>query len=673
MKNKTVKKLLSFVLAAAMCLSTVACGQKENPTPSSSAQDNTAASGDEVAAKKYWEMLDEVDDTSDLPDWDGEILEVTIWAAGGSESAIGEISDTNVTYKELERVTGIRFVEDGSINNMGSSLDAMIPRLVAAKTFPTVIQSWDSAQQLAELYENGYLVDLTPYYEAGYLDHVTYWIPQDKYENTVYSQYTTADGELYAIPYATNVINDYDNLGVEVAEYDTQYYLLNGMVANLSNGAPLGQCIHVREDILQALYPDSYTRAELEQIWIDNGAFTAEEIFDVPLEDFEDFSQFLYDVDKLLESGDYVGLDGRPMETTFGPNTETDNWAWLTFLPMFIAGFGAESNYFTYVNLQAESEDELMVRSIDAPQYKEYMRGLNKLINDDVIAKNSLVDNAAAFAEKWTNGHYAVLYGNSTAGYPIKIDGSEAGWSYRPVWLKNPIDMTLGGNVTGGNVSDNIAIFKGDLTDAQIEQLVHAIDYMNSVVGINNFYWGPESAGLFTVDENGFREYAVEEVRANMRDNEDNGAHIKYGLNNTKFATRNFRLVGMTGVGQTLLAPNYAYKVDKERDAAGTWNAYNPGTIPGQTYNEHVTRLTTNAQIYGFGASNEDIKVFWAARAGFEAQVTKTIAAADFEKEYANLIAYADEYNLTKETVAKFGKIWVDANRDALKTAGIID
>ena len=51
----------------------------------------------------------------------------------------------------------------------------------------------------------------------------------------------------------------------------------------------------------------------------------------------------------------------------------------------------------------------------------------------------------------------------------------------------------------------------------------------------------------------------------------------------------------------------------------------------------------------------------------------KTIAAPDFEKEYANLIAYADEYNLTKETVQEFNDVWVEANREALKAAGIID
>ena len=84
-------------------------------------------------------------------------------------------------------------------------------------------------------------------------------------------------------------------------------------------------------------------------------------------------------------------------------------------------------------------------------------------------------------------------------------------------------------------------------------------------------------------------------------------------------------------------------------------------------------RVKTNAQVYGFGAGIEGIKTFWAARAGFEAQMTKTIAAADFEKEYANLIAYADEYSFTKETVQEFNDIWVEANRTELQAAGIID
>lgn len=677
MKVKKINKLLSVMLAATMCLSAVACGQeekqKESTAESTKPVEESTSESQMEEPPMYWEMLDEVSDTSELPDWTGDVLEVNVWVAGGSEAIIGEISDTNVTFKELERVTGVRFNPDESFGNNGANIDAMIPRLVAADNFPDIMFTWDSYTQLADLYENGYLVNLTPYYEQGYLDHVLHWTPMDVFGDLVYAPATTEDGECYFIPNTFNIVNSYDAYGYDIEEYDTQEFTLKATAANLAGGGPLGQCIYVREDILQALYPDSYTRAELEQLYIDNGKFTEEEIFDIPLEDLDDFVGMLYDIQELIAGGEYVGLDGRTMEVTFGPHTEVDNWYWMVYLPSFVAGFGAGSDYFTYVDRTAESESDVMVRSIDSPQYKNWMRTLNQLVNDDVMAQNSLVDNSAAFNEKWLNGHYAVLYGGAQT-LAQKIDGTEGGWTYRPVWVKTPIDPAVGGVVTGGNTSDGCAIFKGDLTDEQIEQLVHCVDYLNSEIGINLFNWGPASAGLYEVDAEGRREYVNEEVYACMRNNEDNGAALKYGLK--KSGTKpTFGTYVTSQLGNQLLAPSYKYPLQKERTGAGAWNFYNSGTVPGYTYNENVSVVKYDSQVYSFGADIEGIKTFWAARSGFEQQMTKTIAAKteNFEKEYSKLIEYADEYGFNAEAVQQFNDKYVEANRTELKAAGIID
>ena len=61
-----------------------------------------------------------------------------------------------------------------------------------------------------------------------------------------------------------------------------------------------------------------------------------------------------------------------------------------------------------------------------------------------------------------------------------------------------------------------MSIFRGDLTDEQVEQLVHAISYMASPVGKKCFVWGPASAGLFTEDENGYRTFTDAAVEANV-------------------------------------------------------------------------------------------------------------------------------------------------------------
>ena len=198
---KRSARLIALMLVAALLL--CACNQQPvTPTDNEGTKAPTQQGGNPTteAAKPYWEMLDEVSDSSELPDWDGEILEITMWYANGSDYVFGEISPDNVTFKELERVTGIRFNVEDSFGNGGDSIDGKLPKMVAGKDFPTMVVSQNTPTQLLELYENGYLVDLTKYYEDGSLDQLQRRIPTELFGDSYYQNMHTEDGKYFLLP-----------------------------------------------------------------------------------------------------------------------------------------------------------------------------------------------------------------------------------------------------------------------------------------------------------------------------------------------------------------------------------------------------------------------------------------------------------------------------------------
>ena len=288
MRRKKITKTLALLLASAMCLT--ACGSTKDPTPisaGSSEQDSQVSEEtSQVPEKKnYWEMLDEVSDTSELPDWEGEKLEVGIWMANGTDAVVNPISESNVVLKEIERVTGIVFNADETFGNGGDSIDAKLPKLVAGKNFPTMVYGYNIGSQVNELYDNGYLYDLTEYYQNGSLDHLLYWAPLEEMDSYLYNTMKAKDGSYFLIPSmsAKNMTSYWDATGYYPEEYDPTYWNTYAATPKNAVGELTNYVIYVREDILKELYPDALSVADLKKIYMEEGTFTEEQIYDVEL------------------------------------------------------------------------------------------------------------------------------------------------------------------------------------------------------------------------------------------------------------------------------------------------------------------------------------------------------------------------------------------------------
>ena len=174
-------KIMALLLALCICLSACAgtasvtedTSNGNTASDSSKTNSDAATNGTEESTENYWDMLDSVSDTSELPDWTGETLEVNYWWAAAQSSSYTDLpSADDVTLKEFERVTGVRFLNDECIDNGGDSYGAKLPMVLASNDLPTMIVGYDMDNQLKELYDNGYLADLSQYFTDGSLSHL---------------------------------------------------------------------------------------------------------------------------------------------------------------------------------------------------------------------------------------------------------------------------------------------------------------------------------------------------------------------------------------------------------------------------------------------------------------------------------------------------------------------
>lgn len=679
MKRNKLAKVMALLLAACMLLS--ACGaQKEeekqsSQSTSSASKSEADASSEAEEPKAYWEMLDEVSDSSELPDWDGETLEINIWYAGGTAKHEGyfDVTEDNVYYKEIERVTGIKINWDECFDNGGNNVDAKLPMVVASGDMPTIIAGHDIANQMAELYKNGYLVNLTEYYEKGYLDAYTeYWYPMDVLDAQIYSKLRTEDGEYYLIQSSSNgvgsVFAQVEAAGYELAEYDETYW--NTYYTTPQNRLGYGNgngVTWVRDDILKALYPTALTMDEIEDIYMSGEEFTEDQIYDIGLETMDDFVEFLRDVQELVATGDYVDKNGNQVKVTYGPHTETDNWTYGTVLPSFIQGMTG-FDYFSYLDRDATEASEYIKRTIDCEEYVDYLKNMNILVREDIISQDSMLDNSAMQEEKILNHSYAVTYFNLMNGEKGQGDG----YRYRPIWVKCQVGEEVQA-VKASALSSYMGICGEDLSDEEIEQIIHMINYTNSPVGLKCQCWGPASAGLFTEDAEGNRTFTNQEVAAYLLKGEGDGEIVKkLGLH---YSAGSFDAFSFAS-GNTIIPFRASYQaaINKEKTEADAWKYFSSGVLQFEkdALNDRFM-ASCGIDIYGTGQAIEGLQTFWKARAGFEDQMKKVLVAEDdaaFEAQLTKLREYADTNSYTTDTMKEFSEWWAERNETNLKAAG---
>ena len=135
-----MKKFLALLLTALMALSAIPCAMAED-----------SATADLIA------LYDQVKDSSELPDWTGEKLNLRVWHGHGNGGSVYQHAEQDVVSPEVERIFGITVDPENSYDNGGFDLASKMTMLAATNDWPEI----GTNVLNNDLIENGILLDLT--------------------------------------------------------------------------------------------------------------------------------------------------------------------------------------------------------------------------------------------------------------------------------------------------------------------------------------------------------------------------------------------------------------------------------------------------------------------------------------------------------------------------------
>lgn len=660
---KSAGKAMALVMAALLSVTALTGCGGNNPAPASATPTPSAGAGEQGEAEKnYWELLDTVSDTSELPDWKGEVLELRIWYSHGTTWGERKKSEADVVLKEIQRVTGIRINVDGSFDNNGMDIKAKLPTMIAANDYPDLVYNGQMIN-LVELIKGDKLYDLTEAFPE-YCTSFTDVMPMDKFSE-FYSLNHLYNGRQYTLPAGVGAEYFYSDNST-YPQFDFERWKTNMLTTQSKGGSSGVNYLWVRDDILKALYPQAKTMAEIEAIYGSKGTFTKDELFDIPLNNLDDVVEMLYAIKDHIKAQN-ITENGKPVQVTYGPAVGQDNWYLFTILPTLIDGALGNTNYFTQFN-KATGKLEYAYKM---DYVKNEMKVYNRLQRDNVLAQDSLVDSVAMFTEKVNNAQYAVLYGQNPPNVSLKEAGKA--YAYRPVWVDQAYRTEQQVQFMQQPIGTAWAIFKDSVKEEDLPQVLRFFNYLYSDVGDKLRLWGPESAGLWE-EKDGKRVFVDKELEEAMVYGKDNGKNLYYGLVNSYLPTTSNTFPNLP----TLLAPSVnhpVYVYDKAVNVNDAIKKFNPGILPGMSFQDGLVTTPKLPNVYNYQADVEEVSRFWKARDGFEKQLTKIVASgsdAQFEEQYNALLKYAESNGLTDATLEELNKVYLEINGNALKEAGLI-
>lgn len=653
-------KLLALIMAVSFVMTLfTGCGgsdKKEETSTEATTEATTKgidSTGEVSKDLPYYEMYDKVEDSSDLPDWTGKQLKLKAWYAHGTGDAIRNTSENDVVTPEIKRVTGIEIDPDASFDNGGQTIDVKLGMLAAAQDWPDIaFVSHSGMTNFSEAIAAGEIYDLTEAINQ-FAPNLLKRIPFDKFPEvkTFVTNYNQ-DGNIYAFP-------------MQLGFPERSLKILNPSFVNPNSqdGLDGSPSILIRDDILKMLYPNAKSADEIEALYMEKGTFTKEDIYDVPLKSTDDMIKLLYDIRDLIKSKN-LQENGKPLKVTYA-FTGQDNWRVFAQLLPPLYRIPSGNNYFTYYDKTTKNVEFMFQQDF----FKEIAKQFNKFVRDGVMDETSLLDNNAAFLEKLNNGQYVVTICEWPDETVLKAAGKT--FRYRPLWIDAPLqtDRFIAplSPVTAGY---GIMIFKDRVKEEDLPQIIRYLDYMVSEVGEKMYSWGPRSAGLFE-EKNGKRVFKDKELEEAMVYAKDNGKALSYNLANNRIAS-------MGGYGNAWpYYPTYmwggsdlhpVYDYEKERNAADGKNFFNPGNLPGNSYNELGNDLLKDHYIWSFFGI-ESVDKFWKGRDAFEKALTKTLAAQnddEFEKLWKEFSDLAVKVGATPEMLKDINDVFKKANEGYL-------
>lgn len=601
-----LKRNISAALAFIMSVSILSgCGEKKSEVSKNAKIPQLGLMGNEV------------EDSSDMPDWEGEQLSLTYWDASQFNSrSLGKKAEQDVVTPEIKRVTGVSFDAEKSFDNGGESMENKVAKLSAANAWPDVIHFGQKAI-IDKLADADIVYDLKPYLE-DYCPNIVQMLKNAGIYDYVLNQ--RSDGKVVRLPYIINFDLRYPDMNEEDKLKVTNNYQTRNHV-------------WVRDDILKMVYPNAKTQDEIEQIYLDKGEFTEEDVTDVTFKSRDEYVDFLKKVNELnITEGTQKVYPGYIA-------SGTDNWNVLTLMGCLYgqnANNSYDTNYFTYW----DKDTKRIEYKFKQPEFKTILKDWTELVRADILSKESLVDNRSTFEQKRDNGLYAVVYANDQPN-DSTIKSSGKNFRYRKVFIDiEPNDKKYMFS-TGVPVSDDFSVVKNNVDENQLKQILTYYDYMLSDAGMKLTVWGPRSAGLFEEDENGNRKYKDKELEKCMVYDEQNERNVYYNLWYGGLTA----WPGYAGTDVNEFAPKIMYKSER---TAGEANKH----FSMSKFRPLEITKSISPDIYRI--DDDNAKKFWQARTSFEEALFKVYITnndAEFETAYNNVLSLAERNGLTDDAL----------------------
>jgi len=555
-------------------------------------------------------------DSSEIEDFDGSVMEFTLWDAGGMGGAMRRRSTNDVVTPEIERITGVRLNHRDSIDNAGMAFPSRLTMLNMADDIPDIIIQGDPAA----LREAGVIWDLTellPRYGPTIMQYPT--------DFANHPAINAGDpGRIWAIPFMAGNVPYVDIIGVDPME--VEFY------ADSPNPYDY---VWVRDDILRQIFPNAKTQQEIEDIYMEYGRFTPEQIFDVTFDSADEFFSFLYAVRdlELVENGrrvyaTYVRDNADPFNLM--------NQLWASLGGRGVGPGGSTWGMYTFWN-QAEQRVDV---SMTQDNFRQELRAWNQLVRDGVVAEASFIDTRVQFEEKLMNGQYAVLYGftqpdNATlraVGMPFQ---------YRRVHLRIPMQQGYHKSAPARPGFNPITL-NADLTEDQVIRIIRWVDFQISSLGQKLIAWGPYTAGLWEVDAAGLRRFINPEVEAYALHNINTDIGLRYNIRNgngdfgfddREALTLPFYWGWVTRYNAAATQP----EDERERNPEGANNMFRSAWAV-EDPNSYFTPLETVPAVWVF--QNDLTMSAFNARAAIDEALLRILAAsndADFDRNWDEL------------------------------------
>lgn len=618
---KQRNKILALLLAGTMlagCLTGCGNDSQVNSQGKESSSETSAVGSSQSKENVEEQGINYIDfnqykNSEEMPDWDGETLELVFWSGANSPGGAGVVAPENpVVENEITRVTGVAIDYENSFDNAGNSFDATIGKIIASNEWPDMavgLPDMDGLIDMGALYRLDELVQ--EYAPTVY----KIWGPESATYGGEWKRQMETYGGVYSIS-----ISAYQASIKETA--NEGYYDLSDLQLMSAVAAPTTNygCFKIREDVLLKLYPDALTTEELEAKKASGQSFTEEEIFDIPIETTDDFIQFLYDVKEIVDDM------GDPNVAVTYSHEGTDNWPPLVTICKLL---GYQGDYFTYYDM----EDKTVKYTFKEAWFKDILKAFNQLVRDDVASQESLIDSNAIFKEKMNNGQYIIVNQNQV---PANCE-----IPYRTVWVKYAVSEDKYPNFGTDYASANRwSFFTANLSEEQLIQVLRMFEFQVSDPG--------QKLGAYGLSENyidngdGTIKWNAE-LEARYLNGEHRAIGKEYGI-------------GLWGYGGVNLPAPAANKYAPTLMYTGNitlGKVYHPGWLYPATINGGSA---PNIYASGFTTAVEGVGTFWESRNAFETELQKVFAAADdaaFEAQYEAMVKFAEEKGLTDETLVE--------------------